>query len=241
MFCSLMACTPAIPIFITTAESALAGIAALVPVGSAPELSHKRTEPRLSCRACGTYLHGLNAPGNNLPIRPVPTPRRCAPDRPLDHRTLQLPRHDLAVQLAKGEFVAIDRKAQRSVASRSQRPIPPPHERPRSQPARCRHRSGGTSGRSPAMPLLPRYAPGSRASDPGSPAKSALRSAMFLRRDGIPVATSGIAAQLLPALGLPALGLPALAGVQSATGPIESPRRLARPALRPLPPQPNNP
>ena len=28
--------------FISTAESALAGIAALVPVGSAPELSHKR-------------------------------------------------------------------------------------------------------------------------------------------------------------------------------------------------------
>src|SRR5438876_7797163 len=57
-----MACTRAI-IFILTAESALAGIAALVPVGSAPELSHKRTEPQLSCRACGTYLHGLNAPG----------------------------------------------------------------------------------------------------------------------------------------------------------------------------------
>jgi predicted RNA polymerase sigma factor len=28
-----------------------------------------------------------------------PTPRRYAPDRPLDHRALQLPRHDLAVQL----------------------------------------------------------------------------------------------------------------------------------------------
>ena len=75
MFCSLMACTRAI-IFISTAESALAGIAALVPVGSAPELSHKRTGPQLSCQACGTYLHGLNAPGNNLPIRHVPTPRR---------------------------------------------------------------------------------------------------------------------------------------------------------------------
>ena len=32
--------------FISTAESALAGIAALVPVGSSPELSRKRTEPR---------------------------------------------------------------------------------------------------------------------------------------------------------------------------------------------------
>src|SRR5580704_12503842 len=82
--------------FILTAESALAGIAGLVPVGSAPELYHKRTEPQLSCRACSTYLHGLNTPGNNLPIRHVPTPRRYASDRPLDHRTLQLPRHDLA-------------------------------------------------------------------------------------------------------------------------------------------------
>ena len=45
--------------FILTAESAPAGIAALVPVGSAPELSHKRTEPQPSCQACGIYLHGL--------------------------------------------------------------------------------------------------------------------------------------------------------------------------------------
>src|ERR1700733_2272137 len=213
---------------ISTAESALAGIAALVPVGSAPELSHKRTEPRLSCRACGTYLHGLNAPGNNSPIRHVPTPRRYASDRPLDLRTLQLPRHDLAVQLVKAEFVPIGRKAQQSAASRSQRPIPPPHERPQSQPAVCKSRSGGTSGLSPAMPLPPRSALGSRASDPGSPAKSALRSEKFSRRDGIPVATSGKAAQLLPAL----------AGVRSATVPVESPRRSPRPALPPLPRQP---
>ena len=48
----------AFPIFISAAESALAGIGALVPVGSAPEFSHKRTEPQLSCRACGIYLHG---------------------------------------------------------------------------------------------------------------------------------------------------------------------------------------
>src|SRR5260370_29158203 len=148
--------------FIPTAESALAGIAALVAVGSAPELSHKRTEPQLSCRASGTYLHGLNAPGNNLPIRHVPTPRRYASDRPLDHRALQLPRHDLAVQLAKAEFVAIGRKAQPSAASRSQRPLPPPHERPQSQPAVCKSRSGGTSLRTPglfpAMPLPPRSA-----------------------------------------------------------------------------------
>jgi len=29
-------------------------------------------QPRPSCQAGGTYLHGLNAPGNNLPIRHVP-------------------------------------------------------------------------------------------------------------------------------------------------------------------------
>src|SRR2546426_2970110 len=180
--------------FISTAESALAGSAAPVPVGSAPELSHKRTEPQPSCQACGTYLHGLNAPGNNLPIRHVPAPRRSASDQPLDHRTLQLPRHDLAEQLAKGEFVAIGRKAQQSVASRSQRPIPPPHERPQSQPAVCRSRSGGTSGLSPAMPLPPRSALCSRARGLDFPAKSALRSERFSRRDGIRVATSGKAA-----------------------------------------------
>jgi hypothetical protein len=83
--------------FISTGESALAGIAALVPVGSAPELSHKRTEPRLSCRACGTYLRGRIAPGNNSPIRHVPTLRRYVSDRPPDRRAWQLPRHDLAV------------------------------------------------------------------------------------------------------------------------------------------------
>src|SRR5262249_23053379 len=161
--------------FISTAESALAGIAALVPVGSAPELSHKRSEPQLSCRACGTYLHGLNAPGNNVPIHHVPTPRRSASDRPPDLRTLQWPRHDLAVPPAKAEFVAIGRKAQQSAASQSRRPIPPPHERPQSPPAGCKSRSGETSGFSSAMPLPPRSAPGSRASDPGSPAKSTPR------------------------------------------------------------------
>src|ERR1700758_3454720 len=95
----------AIPIFFSSAESAPAGIAAPVPVGSAPELSHKTPEPQRSCRACGTYPLGRNAPGNNSPIRHVPTPRRYAPDRPLDHRTWQWPRHDSAVLLAKGEFV----------------------------------------------------------------------------------------------------------------------------------------
>src|SRR6185369_14997145 len=55
--------------FISAAESAPAGIAAPVPVGSVPELSHKKIEPQPSCRACGTYLHGRNAQGNNLPIR----------------------------------------------------------------------------------------------------------------------------------------------------------------------------
>src|SRR5580704_3475306 len=37
--------------------------------GSAPELSHKTTEPQPFCRACGTYRHGPNVPGNNRPIR----------------------------------------------------------------------------------------------------------------------------------------------------------------------------
>ena len=56
--------------FISTA-AAPAGIAALVPVGSAPAPSHKTTGPQLSCRACGTHPHGLDAQGNNLPIRHV--------------------------------------------------------------------------------------------------------------------------------------------------------------------------
>src|SRR5687767_4240199 len=36
----------------STAEFAPVGTAALVPVGSAPELSHKRTGPQRSCPAC---------------------------------------------------------------------------------------------------------------------------------------------------------------------------------------------
>jgi hypothetical protein len=44
-------------------------------IGSAPELSHKRTEPPRFCRACGTYPHELNAPGNNSPpLYLVPSP-----------------------------------------------------------------------------------------------------------------------------------------------------------------------
>src|SRR5260221_407660 len=60
---------------ISTAESALAGIVAQVPVGSAPELAHKTTGPPRSCRACGTYPRGRNAPNNSSPIRHVPTRR----------------------------------------------------------------------------------------------------------------------------------------------------------------------
>jgi hypothetical protein len=80
-------------------RAASRGIAALVPVGSAPAPSHKTPEPQRSCRACGTYLHGRNAPGNNWPSRlvflnNVPIPRRYAPDQPLDHRAWQWPRHD---------------------------------------------------------------------------------------------------------------------------------------------------
>src|SRR3954451_9737769 len=91
--------------FISTVASAPAGIAALVPVASAPELSHKRPEPQRSCRACGTYLHGLNGPGNNLSIRHGRTRIRWRPDQPLDHRALLWPPHYLAVQLAKAECV----------------------------------------------------------------------------------------------------------------------------------------
>src|SRR5580704_1175702 len=213
----------AIPIFISAAESAPAGNAVPAPVGSAPELSHTRTGPQPSCPACGTNLHGLNAPGSNLPFRHVPRPRRYAPDRPLGHRAWQWPRHDLDVQLAKAEFVPIGCKAQQSAASRSQRPIPPPHERPQSQLAVCKSRSGGTSGLSPAMPPPPRSALGSRASGPGSPAKSALQPERCSRRDGTHGATSGQAGLGLPGLGFPALGPPALAGVRSVVAPIESP------------------
>src|SRR4051812_38070356 len=63
-------------VFNSTAEAALRGSSALVPVGSASELSHKRTEPPLSCRAFGTHGRALNAPGDNLPIHYVPSPRR---------------------------------------------------------------------------------------------------------------------------------------------------------------------
>src|SRR5580704_11131285 len=126
-----------LPIFISAAESALAGTAALVPVGSAPELSHKRPEPQRSCRACGTYPRGLNAPDNNSPVRHLPTPRRYARDRPLDHRAWRLPPHDSALQRAKAESAAVDRKARQSGPSRWLPPIPPPHERPQSQLAVC--------------------------------------------------------------------------------------------------------
>src|ERR1022692_4667384 len=51
----------ATPIFISTAESVPAGIAAPVPVGSAPAPSHKKPERQRPCRACGTTLRGLNA------------------------------------------------------------------------------------------------------------------------------------------------------------------------------------
>jgi hypothetical protein len=59
--------------FISAAESALAGIAALVPVGSAPAPSHKTPEPQRSCRACGTYLHGRI----HYPLREFPLNHWC--------------------------------------------------------------------------------------------------------------------------------------------------------------------
>jgi len=51
---------------ISATKSAPAGIAAPVPVGSAPELSHKRTRPQRSCPDGGTYPCGLNVPGSAL-------------------------------------------------------------------------------------------------------------------------------------------------------------------------------
>src|SRR5205085_8708220 len=80
--------------FTSVAESALAGIAALVPVGSTLGLFHKKPGTQLSCQACGTTLHGPNAPSSNLPIHPFPTPRQSAPDPPLGLRIPQWPRHD---------------------------------------------------------------------------------------------------------------------------------------------------
>src|ERR1700722_20922782 len=101
------------------------------------------------------------------------------------------------------------------------------------------------------MPLPPRSAPGSRASGLDSPAKSALRSERFSRRDGIPAATSGQASPLLPALAQVRSDQVRLNQVRSdevrpdevrpASGSVESPRRLGRPALPPLLPPPNSP
>src|SRR5215472_2581521 len=76
-----------------TAESVPAETAVPVPVASAPAPSYKKPEPHPSCPACGTYRHGLNAPGSNSPVRHAPEPRRYAPDPPLDHRAWLLPRH----------------------------------------------------------------------------------------------------------------------------------------------------
>src|SRR6202034_3505593 len=104
------------------------------------------------------------------------------------------------VPLAKAEFVPIGCKARQSAASQSQRLIPLQHERPQSQPAVCKHRSGGSSGLSPATPLPRRSALCSRASGPDSRAESVLRPERFARLDVIHGATSEKAAQLLPAL-----------------------------------------
>ena len=50
---------------ISTAESALAGIAAPVPVGLALELGRRRTGPQWSGRAGGTFPPERNVPDNN--------------------------------------------------------------------------------------------------------------------------------------------------------------------------------
>src|SRR6202008_4272474 len=97
----------------------------------------------------------------------------------------------LAVQLEKAECVPVGRKTKQSGSSRSVQPIPPAHERPQSEPVVCKKRSGENSELSPARPTIQRTVPGSRGNDPVPPARSALRSERFWRRDGIPVATSG--------------------------------------------------
>src|ERR1700722_437518 len=204
--------------FVSAGGCGLAGIGAPVPAGSGPKLSRTRSELRPSGRACGTYRRGRNAPDNNLPVRPVPAPRRSGPDRFPDHRAWPRPRRGLTARRAKAEFAPADRRARRFVASRWPRPILPPRERPQSPPAKCRSRSGETSALAPAVRRPPRSALDSTASDPDAPAKSARRSEKFWRRDGMTAATSAPAA----------LSLPAPAGVRSATGPAESLRQSAR-------------
>jgi hypothetical protein len=60
----------ATPFFVSAGESAPAGIAVLVPVGSGPELSHKWTGPQRSCQACGTYRHELICDTESAPEKP---------------------------------------------------------------------------------------------------------------------------------------------------------------------------
>ncbi|HBB86561.1 MAG TPA: hypothetical protein DC047_02975 [Blastocatellia bacterium] len=66
----MIACTRAI-ILISTAESALAGIAALVPVGSAPELSPEELTTMTEYSAPGVYIEEV--PFKSHPIEAVPT------------------------------------------------------------------------------------------------------------------------------------------------------------------------
>jgi hypothetical protein len=61
------------PTFIPAGGYGPAGIGALVPVGSGPELSRRRTELQRFCRACGTYRRGryrlVSCPFPSTPTR----------------------------------------------------------------------------------------------------------------------------------------------------------------------------
>jgi len=166
-------------------------------LSQAPAPSHKTPGPQQSCQACGTYRHGLNAPGNNCQFSMY------------QHRVnlRQTGLWTIAHGNCHGTVKTYNRRRldlQQLVVKHNN--LPPvgrsdrfrlAHERPQSQPAVCKSRSCGTAGLSPAMPLPRQSAPGSRASGPDSPAKSGLRSVMFSRRDGIPAAASGKAAKYL--------------------------------------------
>jgi hypothetical protein len=60
----------------------------------------KRTEHQMSDPACGTYLHGLNAPDNNLPIGPCSNAASICVRRVSGPSHIAIATARLAVQLA---------------------------------------------------------------------------------------------------------------------------------------------
>src|SRR6202034_399594 len=59
-------------IFVSILQAAWRENGALAPAAPGRAPSHKKPGPQLSYRACGTYLHGVNATGNNSPFRHDP-------------------------------------------------------------------------------------------------------------------------------------------------------------------------